>query len=75
MLQLIINSIRNKFELLLSIIGDKTDILKIREKKLDVTFPTNQFFIQEYWIVCKLDGNDKGGGIMLFVKNGIITFS
>ena len=48
MLQLIINSIRNKFELLWSIIGDKIDILKIREKKLDVTFPTNQFFIQEY---------------------------
>ena len=48
MLQLIINSIRNKFELLLSIIGDKIDILKIREKKLDVLFPTNQFFIQEY---------------------------
>ena len=48
MLQLIINSIRNKFELLLSIIGDKIDSLKIREKKLDVTFPTNQFFIQEY---------------------------
>ena len=35
MLQFIINSIRNKFELLLSIIGDKIDILKISEKKLD----------------------------------------
>ena len=45
----------------------------ISETKLDSTFPTNQFFIQEYLNVHGLDRNNKGGGMMLFVKNGIIT--
>ena len=69
-----INSIRNKFELLSSLIGGKIDILMISEAKLGATFPTYQFFIQGYSTVYRLDRNDKGGGIMLFVKDGIITF-
>ena len=40
-----INAVRNKFELLSSLIGGKIDILIISETKLDATFPTNQFFI------------------------------
>ena len=68
-----INSIRNKFELLSSLIGGKIDILMISETKLDATFPSNQFFIQGYSTVYRLDRNDKGGVIMLFVKDGIIT--
>ena len=69
-----INSIRNKFELLSSLIGGKIDILMISETKLDATFPTNHFFIQGYSTVYRLDRNEKGGGIMLFVKDCIITF-
>ena len=69
-----INSIRNKSELLPSLIVAKTDILIINETKLHATFPTNQFLIQRYSIVYRLDRNDKGGGIMLFVKDGTITF-
>ena len=38
-----INSIRNKFEMLKEVIGNKTDILLISETKLDDTFPLNQF--------------------------------
>ena len=64
-----INSIRCKFELLSSLIGGK-----ISETKLDATFPANQFFIQGYSTVYRLDRNDKGGGVMLFVKDDIITF-
>ena len=67
-----INSIRNKFELLSSLIGGKIDIL-ISKTKLDATFPANRFFIQGYSTVYRLDQNDKGGG-MLFVKDVIITF-
>ena len=69
-----VNSIRNKFELLSSLIGGKIDILMISEIKLDATFPTNQFFIQGFSTVYRLDRNDRGVGIILFVKNGIITF-
>ena len=43
----------------------------ISETKLEATF---QFFIQGYSTVYRLDRNDKGGGIMLFVKDDIITF-
>ena len=46
----------------------------ISETKLGATFPINQFFIQGYSIAYRLDRNDKGGGIMLFIKDGIITF-
>ena len=69
-----INSIRNTFELLSSLIGGKIDILMISETKLDATFPTNQLFIQRYSTVYKMDRNNKVGGIILFVKDGIITF-
>ena len=64
-----INSIRSKFELLSSLIGGK-----ISETKLDATFPANQFFIQGYSTVYRLDRNNKVGGIMLFVRDEIITF-
>ena len=50
-----INSIRNKFELFLSLIGGKIDILMISETKLDATFPTNLFFIRGYSTVYRLD--------------------
>ena len=69
-----INSIRNKFELLPSLLSGKIDILMISETKLDVTFPSNQFFIKRYSTVYRLDRKDKVGGIMLFVKDGIVTF-
>ena len=68
-----ITSIKNKFKLLSSLIGGKIDILLISETKLDVTFPANQFFIQGYSTVYRFDRKDKGGGIMLFVKDDIIT--
>ena len=69
-----INSIRNKFELLSSLIGGKIDILMISLTKFDATFPTNQFFIQGYSTAHRLDRNDKGGGIILFIKDSIIMF-
>ena len=36
-----INSIRNKFEMLKEVIGNKIDILLMYETKLDDTFPTS----------------------------------
>ena len=69
-----INSLGNKFELLSSLIGGKIEILMISETKWNATFPANQFFIQGYSTVYRLDRNDKGGWIILFVKDGIITF-
>ena len=59
-----INSIRNNFELSSPLIGGKIDILTITETKLDATFPTNQFSIQLYSILYRMDQNDKGREIM-----------
>ena len=56
------------------IIVDKVDIFLISETKIDGTFPTSQFLINSCSNVYRLDRNDKGGGIMLFVKDNLITF-
>ena len=42
-----INSMRNKFELLSSLIVGKIDIPMLSETRFDATFPTNQFFIKD----------------------------
>ena len=42
--------------------------------KLDAAFPANQFFIQGYSTVYRLDRNNKVGRIMLFLRDEIITF-
>ena len=70
-----INSIRNKFELLSFLIGGKVDILLISETKIDSTFPTSQFLMNGYSNIYRLDRNDKGGAIMLFVKYNLIRFA
>ena len=65
-----INSLRNKFEVLKGIIKGKLDILMISETKIDESFPLGQFQIDGY--VCyRKDRNDKGGGIILFVREDI----
>ena len=71
---LIINSIRNKFELLSFLIGDKVDILLISETKIDDTFDGTEVLMGGYSNVYRLNRNDKGGGIVLFVKGNLIIF-
>ena len=55
-------------------IGGKVDILLISETKIDGTFTTSQFLVSGYSNIYRLDRNDKPGGIMLFVKDNLITF-
>ena len=43
-----INSIRNKFEMLKEVLGDKIVILLKSETKLEDTFPLNQFIIEGF---------------------------
>ena len=69
-----IHSIKNKFELLSFLIGGKVDIFLIMETKIYGTFPTSQFLMSGYSNVYRLDRNDKGRRIMLFVKDNLITF-
>ena len=59
-----INSLRNKFEFLISLIKDNTDFLMISETKLDQSFPTNQFMINGFSASFRLERNDKS--VVLF---------
>ena len=69
--QLNINSIRNKFEMLTSLIANEIDVLLLSETKLDETFPLEQFLISGFAKPLRLDRNSKGGGIMLFIRDNI----
>ena len=69
--QININSIRNKFELLLSLVSSNIDVLLISETKIDDTFPVSQFSVPGYSVPCRLDRTGNGGCVMLYVKEHI----
>ena len=47
------------------------DILVITETKLDESFPSAQFILERYQVPLRLDRNSEGGGIMVYVREGI----
>ena len=59
--QININSIRNKFDLLMNIIKNEIDILMISETKIDNSFPVSQFTMTVYSIPFRLDRTSHGG--------------
>ena len=69
--QLNINSIRNKIDMLSTIVRNKIDILCITETKLDDTFPLSNFFISGFSPPYRLDRSSKGGGILVYVRSDI----
>ena len=67
-----VNCLRNKFELLEELlIKDKIDIFLISETKLDSSFPSGQFVIKGYSTPFRLDRNQNGGGLLLYVREDI----
>ena len=66
-----INSLRNRFEFLIPLTKDNIDVLMISETKLDESFPINQFMINGFSAPFRLDRNDKGGGIILYITEDI----
>ena len=69
--QLNINSIRNKFDFLKEMVCDNVDILLITETKIDSSFPIAQFQIDGYTTPYRLDRDENGGGILLYVRDDI----
>ena len=60
-----INSIRNKFEPLVSFINNNLDILMISETKIDDTL------IKGFSVPYRLYRTAKGGGILLYIREDI----
>ena len=68
-----INSIRNKLDNLSMMISDNIDILIITETKIDSSFTSSQFQIEGYKIPFRLDISERSGGILVYVKDNLIT--
>ena len=66
-----INSIRNKFDLLVEKIKGNVDILMMSETKLDDSFPMGQFLIDKFSDPIRLDRNKNEGGILLYIREDI----
>ena len=66
-----INSLRNKIDSVRHIIGNNIDIFLISETKLNATFPESQFLIDDFFPPYRKDRTDKGGGLLLYVRDHI----
>ena len=66
-----INSIRNKFEPLVSFINNNLDIRMISKSKIGDTFPNSQFLMEGFSVLYRLDRAAKGGGILLYIRENI----
>ena len=65
------NSLRNKFEFLISLIKSNIDVFMISKTKLDESFPTSQFMINGFSPPFRLDRYDEAGGIILYIREDI----
>ena len=66
-----INSLRNKFNDLKFLVSQYIDILILSETKIDATSPTSQFIIPGCCIPYRFDRTRFGGGIVVYVREGI----
>ena len=66
-----INSLRNKYHALCSLIYGCLDIVVVGETKLDKYFPEMQFVMPGYKKPYRLDRNANGGGVMIYVREDI----
>ena len=67
-----INSFRNKFDSFYEMIREIVDILIIAETKLNSSFPKDQFLIPGYKRPERLDVSESSGGLLVYIKEGII---
>ena len=67
-----INLIRNKFAFLIYMLDKNIDIFLISGTKVDDSFPSAQFKIENSFTTSyRYDRNNKGGGLLLYVREDI----
>ena len=66
-----INSFRNKFKNISSLISKNAEILIEAETKLESSFLTTQFWIPGFHHPFQLDTNRRSGGLLVYVKGSI----
>ena len=69
--QINVSSIRNKFELLFSLVSNNIDVLLISETKIDNKFPVSQFCVPGYSVPFRPDCTRNRRGIIFYVKENI----
>ena len=67
------NSIRNKFDCFSEFTKNEIDILTISETELDASFPKTQFYMNGFSKPYRVDRKNKGGGILLYMRRGVIS--
>ena len=66
-----VNSIRNKFDSLVTIVKKNIDVFLISKTKIDSSFSAAQFNIEGYSKPDRLDKEIKGDGLFLYVREDI----
>ena len=66
-----INSVRNKFGSICSLISSHVDILSTAKTKLEYSFPNAQFLITNFHQPFHLDISRNSGGLLVFVRSSI----
>ena len=66
-----INSIRNKFQFLVSQVINNADVLLVSETKLDDFFRMAQFLLDGFSKPYRLDRCSNGSGLLLFIKDDV----
>ena len=66
-----INSISSKFDQLKLLVEGNIDILVVTESIIDESFPTNQFLIDGFAKTYRLDRNQEGNGIFIYIREVI----
>ena len=69
-----INSLRNKIVDAREVFGKlQLDYFVLSKTKLDDSFPSAKFYIENFEIKNRRDRNKNGGGLIEFVRKGFIT--
>ena len=71
MAHIIINSLKNVFDMITNSVSEYIDILMISETELDDTFPHALYHLKGFSNPYRLDRNSHGSGILVYVRDNI----